>query len=151
MLVFVAMPCWAGEADYSDRRAWVNYALRCQGCHLPDAAGMDGKVPRLKNFVGYFLHSDEGRKFIIQVPGVAKSTLSDAELSELMNWIVHEFSAEQIPADFVPYTAEEVGRLRQHTEADPLKRRGDVLASLAKTVSALSCYSDAWVTLDNCR
>ena len=142
---FLAVPSWAG-----DERAWVNYALRCQGCHLPDAMGMQGKVPRMNGFVGYFLHSDEGRRFIVQVPGVSKSTLSDEELSELMNWVLTEFSAAQIPADFVPYTPDEIKQLRTDPEADPLERRGHILAELATTVPELDCYSDAWVTVGDC-
>jgi hypothetical protein len=104
----------------------------------------------MNGFVGYFLHSDEGRRFIIQVPGVSKSSLSDAELSDLMNWVVREYSAEQMPDNFVPYTAAEIGRLRRNPEADPLQRRGEVLLAIAENVPALRCYSDAWVTLGGC-
>ena len=28
--------------------AQVNYMLHCQGCHLADGAGMEGKVPALR-------------------------------------------------------------------------------------------------------
>ena len=150
LLFSIAFPTWADEAATNDKRAWVNYVLRCQGCHLPDAMGMKGKVPRMNGFVGYFLHSDDGRRFIVQVPGVATASLPDNELSELMNWVMHEFSREQMPGDFAPFTAEEVAHLRKHPETDPLKRRGEILVELAKTVPALSCYSDAWTTVDQC-
>lgn len=146
LILFLAIPGWA-----NGERAWVNYALSCQGCHLPDAMGMQGKVPRLNGFVGYFLHSDAGRRFVIQVPGVSNSNLSDEELSELMNWILIEFSAAQIPTNFVPYTAEEVNKLRKDPEPDPLDRRGDILTELAATVPELNCYTDAWVTVGDCQ
>ena len=87
-------------ANADDHRAHVNYMIHCQGCHLPDAAGFAGKVPRMKNFVGYFLHSREGREFVIRVPGVATASLPDDELAELMNWLLLTHSAEQLPDAF---------------------------------------------------
>ncbi len=150
LLLTFAAPASAGETPHRPDRAWVNYALHCQGCHLPDAMGMEGKVPRMNGFVGNFLHSEEGRHFIIQVPGVSKSPLPDQELSELMNWMLKEYSADQIPSDFVPFTAKEVGSLRQDPVDDPLKRRAEILGDLSKRVSALNCYSDAWVRVDTC-
>lgn len=120
-----------------DRRAEVNYMLHCQGCHLPDAAGFDGRVPPMKDFVGYFLHSSEGRQFVVRVPGVAQSALSDDELAELVNWLLTRFSAEQLPAPFVPFTAAEVGKLRLDPEPDPEDTRTNILASIAADLPAL--------------
>ena len=53
----------SGAALADDRRAQVNYMLHCQGCHLPEAEGFEGKVPPMKDYVGYFLHSQDGREF----------------------------------------------------------------------------------------
>ena len=108
----------------------VNYMLNCQGCHLADGSGLAGKVPSMNASVGRFLHSAEGRAFIIQVPGVAFAPLSDAQVSELMNWMLIEFSAGELPADFQPYTREEVQRLRREPETDPDTRRLEVLSAL---------------------
>ena len=120
-----------------DRRAEVNYMLHCQGCHLPDAAGFEGKVPPMKDFVGYFLHSDEGRRFVVRVPGVAQSAVSDDELAELVNWLVTKFSAEQLPAPFLPFTPDEVRALRMDPEPDPEDARVAILSSIATDVPAL--------------
>ena len=90
----------------------VNYILHCQGCHLPDGAGTPGKVPPLKNHVSKFLHAPGGREYLMKIPGVAYSTLSDAEVAEVLNWMLLELSPAQLPPDFEPYTAAEVARHR---------------------------------------
>ncbi|RMF99015.1 MAG: hypothetical protein D6727_01415 [Gammaproteobacteria bacterium] len=106
--------------------------LHCQGCHLEHGEGFPGKVPRMTDVVGRFLYSDAGRRFLIQVPGVAFARLDDRRVARLMNWMLREFSAATLPADFRPYTADEVGALRRQPEPDPLRRRRDILARLAE-------------------
>ena len=122
--------CCTALAD--DERAHVNYMLHCQGCHLPNAEGMEGRVPPMKDFVGYFLHSDEGREFLIRVPGVAQSALGSDELAELMNWLVLTHSADQLPDTFKPFTRAEVDRLRTSPVADPEGARAHLLADIAR-------------------
>jgi hypothetical protein len=46
------------------------------------------------------------------VPGVATSALANGDLAEVMNWMFWRFDKEHLPADFLPFTAEEIGRLR---------------------------------------
>lgn len=149
-LAVIALMSGPSFAENDPQRAWFNYVLHCQGCHLADAMGTAGKVPRMNGFVGYFLHSEEGREFVVQVPGIATANLPDNELSELVNWMFFTFSEEQIPADFQPYDEAEVSRLRKHPETDPFARRGEILVNLAKTVPELACYSDEWVTVSEC-
>jgi hypothetical protein len=126
-----------GTALANDERAHVNYMLHCQGCHLPQAEGLDGRVPPMKDFVGYFLRSDEGREFLIRVPGVAQSALSSDELAELMNWLVLTYSADQLPETFEPFTRIEVDRLRTDPVADPESTRERLLADIAGEDPAL--------------
>jgi hypothetical protein len=127
-----------GAALADDRRAEVNYMLHCQGCHLPEARGFAGKVPPMNGFVGYFLHSDEGRDFLIRVPGVARSALGDAELAELMNWLLRTYSARQLPPAFEPFTAKEVAALRTDPVLDPESTRNLILAKLAGEFPAVA-------------
>ncbi len=121
-----------------DHRASINYMVHCQGCHLPDAAGFAGKVPRMQGFVGYFLHSDEGREFVIRVPGVATSSLPDDELTEMMNWLLLTYSADQLPQPFVPFSTEEVAALRPDLEANPGKTRMRILEIIAQDLPSLA-------------
>ena len=121
-----------------EQRAHVNYMLHCQGCHLPEAEGFANKVPPMKDFVGYFLHSQEGREFLIRVPGVAHSALNDEELTELLNWVVQTFSAKQLPDDFRPFTKEEIAKLRDLPELDPEHARAIILADIASELPKLA-------------
>lgn len=125
-------------ANADDHRARINYMVHCQGCHLPEAVGFVGKVPRMKDFVGYFLHSRAGREFVIRVPGVATSSLPDDELTEMMNWLLLTYSAEQLPQPFEPFSAEEVAVLRTDLEADPENTRMRILKQIAVDLPSLA-------------
>lgn len=62
--------------------------------------------------VSQFLSVEGGREYLGRVPGVAFAPLSDADLAALLNWSLATFDPQHLPADFRPYTAAEVGRLR---------------------------------------
>ena len=94
------------------QRAWQHWTLNCQGCHRPDGTGSAGTTPSLAGTVGRFLSVPGGREYLGRVPGVATSPLSNADLSELMNWMLWRFDKEHIPANFQPFTAAEIGQLR---------------------------------------
>ena len=94
------------------QRAWQHWTLNCQGCHRPDGTGPEGTTPSLKGIVGRFLSVPGGREYLGRVPGVATSPLSNADLSELMNWMLWRFDKEHLPANFQPFTAAEIGQLR---------------------------------------
>jgi hypothetical protein len=94
------------------QRAWQHWTLNCQGCHRPDGTGSAGTTPSLKGTVGRFLSVPGGREYLGRVPGVATSPLSNADLSELMNWMLWRFDKEHLPANFQPFTAAEIGQLR---------------------------------------
>jgi len=54
----------------------------------------------------------EGREFVMRVPGVSQSPLSDAEIAAVLNWMVRNLSDEALPSRFQNYTAEEVRSVR---------------------------------------
>jgi len=112
--------------------AHLNYILHCQGCHLSDGAGTPGKIPALRQEVGRFLQVEGGREFLIQVPGTAQSALSDNEVAGVLNWILDNFSPAELPADFVPYTTEEITRHRQPLANVATVRKG-LVAQLSTT------------------
>jgi len=119
------------SAEINRQRALDNYIMLCQGCHLPDASGVPDKVPSIKDFAGHFLRVEGGREFLIQVPGSANSALDDVELTELLNWMLLEFSAQELPENYQPLTVAEVGVLRK----DPLT---EVVHSRQKLVDAIA-------------
>jgi len=94
------------------QRAWQNWTLNCQGCHRFDGSGSDATAPAIAGTVAKFLLAPGGREYLIRVPGVATSPLSDADLAEVMNWMLWRFDKEHLPASFQPYTAAEIAPLR---------------------------------------
>jgi mono/diheme cytochrome c family protein len=103
----------------------VDYILNCRGCHGPDGRGVAGGAPSFRDAVARFLWVPGGREYLIRVPGTAQSELSDARTAALLNWMLHEFSPNDVPSDFAPYTAGEVARWRRLplTDADGVRRR----------------------------
>jgi len=122
-------PGAAAPAGVSNpQRAWQNWTLNCQGCHRPDGTGSAGTAPSLAGTVSKFLTVPGGREYLGRVPGVATSPLANADLAELMNWMVWRFDKEHMPADFLPFTAEEIGRLRtQPLRLEAAQMRNDLL------------------------
>ena len=122
-----------GGAVYAEplnrERAHLHYMLYCQGCHTPDGSGSE-TVPRFKGHIGVFLNSAEGRAFLVRVPGAANSVLADNDLAEVLNWMVLEFGEESLPANFTPYTPEEVNLLRKEPLLEVQHYRSRLLARL---------------------
>ncbi len=106
-----------------------DYARHCQGCHghLGYSAH---EIPILKDRVGYFAHTAEGRAYLVQVPNVAQAHLSDEQLARLLNWLLQTYGKAQLPLDFAPYTAAEVGALRRHKLEQVIALRRRVVAGL---------------------
>ena len=122
--------CISATTSANEILARQNYILNCQGCHLPDGSGSKGNVPKMNDFVGYFLHVPGGREFIVQVPGAASAPISDRELADVMNWMLLNFSRNELPDPFEPYSAEEIGKLREEPLIDILQRREELIARI---------------------
>lgn len=127
-------------------RAQRLYALNCQGCH-GEAGVSVPEIPRLAGRIGYFARIPEGRRYLIQVPNVALNPSSDEDLAQLMNWVLLTFSRAELPADFRPYSAEEVGELRSE-RIDPAARRRYLVSELIAERRLPSADSLAMPTID---
>ncbi len=99
-------------AAINERRAKFHYQMLCQGCHTEDGRGFNS-VPRLQGYVGHFLNSEEGRSYLVRVPGSANADLDDDGLAELLNWMVLEFAQGSEPVEWQPYTESEVANYRK--------------------------------------
>lgn len=111
------------------QRAWQNWTLNCQGCHRPDGSGSAGTTPSVAGTVSRFLSVERGREYLVRVPGVATSPLTDAELSEVLNWMLWRFDPGHLPADFPAFSAAEVGQLRKHPlRLEASQMRSELLA-----------------------
>ena len=110
------------------QRAWQNWTLNCQGCHRLDGTGSATTSPSLAGTVAKFLWAPGGREYLGRVPGVATSPLSNADLAELMNWMLWRFDRQNLPASFAPFTAAEIGQLRtQPLRLEASQMRSDLL------------------------
>lgn len=90
---------------------------------MPDGRGLAPVVPTLHDVIGRMLAKPEGRSYIVRVPGVAQAPISDRKLTEVLNWVLTEFSSATLPENFKPLTVEEVARARSELLADPLRYR----------------------------
>jgi hypothetical protein len=90
----------------------VNYMLQCMGCHTPDGSGAAGRVPSIRSTLLPFSAVAAGRQFLVQVPGASQSTLSDAELADLLNWMIESLSNEPRDVVFKRFTGAEVASYR---------------------------------------
>ncbi len=107
----------ASAGVYDARRAWQNWTMNCQGCHRVDGTGSAGASPSLAGTVAKFVSVPGGREYLARVPGVATSPLSNADLAEVVNWMLWRFDKQHLPSTFRPFTAAEIGQLR----AQPLR------------------------------
>ncbi|CAG9183236.1 hypothetical protein LMG23992_04937 [Cupriavidus laharis] len=65
-----------------------------------------------------------GRAFLIPVPGMSGSSLTDAEVAELMNWMLPTLTGRQ---DIAPFSIEEVTRNRNDRLDDVAAHRAAIL------------------------
>lgn len=130
-----ALFCCAVQAAPAedDARALRNYKLHCMGCHLADGSGAPAKgIPTMRDALGKFLWTPGGRQFIVQVPGVMHTPLRDAEVAELMNWLLRTVSPSTVPTGTAPYTADEITRLRATRPVDIPGTRRQLVQDLAR-------------------
>ncbi|WP_069865179.1 cytochrome C [Pseudomonas citronellolis] len=120
------------EAGYSNA---TNYQLQCAGCHLSDGAGSKANdVPRMLGFVGNFLKVEGGRQFLVRVPGMSMSALNDAQLADMLNWLLRRdgMAGNSMPASYQPYSAEEVAGIRHETMLNLPGTRAQLIAQMRK-------------------
>ncbi len=121
------------------QRAHFNYRMSCQGCHAPDGSGA-GAVPRMKDQVGQFLETRQGREYLVRVPGSATSALDDEQLAEVLNWIIQEFAGDSAADGYQRYTPLEVARLRQEPLNEVEQYRTQLLVDIARAKTCVACH-----------
>ena len=106
----------------------ADYLLYCRGCHLHTGDAVpSANVPSLQALAP-LLRSQEGRDYIVRVPGVSQTPMSDARLAAVLNWVVTNFNADAVADGFRAYTAEEVANARDKVLTDPLRARAGILS-----------------------
>lgn len=120
----------AGKAFGYEPR--VNFELHCMGCHLADGSGEQGRVPSIRRSLALFSTTLEGRDYVVRVPGVAQSPLSNDETAALLNWMIENLSERGVPTHVAKYSAAEIQRSR----GQPLAQVEAVRARLIQKMSA---------------
>ncbi len=104
------------------------YVLNCAGCHGRDGAGSPtGNVPDMRQ-LGRFLLLDGGREFVVKVPGVMGSGLSDQQVADVTNWVLVTLASASVPAGHTPYDAAEVRSARAAVPIDVAAERARLAA-----------------------
>jgi hypothetical protein len=111
------------------------YMMECQGCHLADGGGGLNSIPALRNNVAKFPGVPGGREYLVQVPGVALSSLSNQDITAVLNWMLPQFGPVEWTRRYAPYTVEEVATLRKHPLTEIGGRRADLILLIERLES----------------
>jgi len=94
-------------------QARSDYVEHCGGCHGIHGDTIPAHLPELEGRVGWFMCTPEARAYLIRLPNVAHSRIKDnAELADMMNYVVFVLGEGSAPAGTAPFTADEVARER---------------------------------------
>jgi hypothetical protein len=96
-------------------QARADYVEHCSGCHGQHGDTVPAHLPELEGRVGWFMCTPEARAYLLRLPNVAHSRITDnAELADMMNYVVFVLGEGTAPVGTRPFTGEEVARERVH-------------------------------------
>jgi hypothetical protein len=130
-----APPPYPREMDL----AQSNYVEHCGGCHGIQGDAAPAKLPSLRGRVGWFMCTPEARTYLMRLPNVARSRITDnQDLADLLNFMVFSLGGPSTPKDAKPFTAAEVARERQspYTSVSLVKVRATMVDTLIKRCGA---------------
>jgi len=100
-------------------QARSDYLENCGGCHGITGNSAPASLPVLRDRVGYFLCTPEARAYLIRLPNIAHSRITDnAELADMLNFVVFDIGGTSAPTQAPPFTEAEVTRERPHVLSD---------------------------------
>lgn len=92
-----------------------DYIENCGGCHGVTGSSAPAQVPELQGRVGYFLCTPETRAYLLRLPNVAHSRITDnQQLADVMNYVVFVIGEGSAPSGRLPFTGDEVAHERLH-------------------------------------
>lgn len=77
-----------------------------------------------------FLGVAGGREFLIKVPGVMGSALSDADIAAVTNWLLTDLVSPNPVLRFQRYTEQEVREARRHPLNDVMQTRQELVGKI---------------------
>jgi mono/diheme cytochrome c family protein len=108
--------------------AGSNFAIHCMGCHRADGRGSPPEVPSLVQDLPWMLRISAGREYVIRVPGVAGSSLTDPETTAILNWILEMIVPRSDGAPIARFTDTEVTAARHRPLLDVRAERARLFA-----------------------
>ena len=94
--------------------AKADYVEHCAGCHGVQGLSAPAKLPELRGRVGYMMCTPATRAYLLRLPNIAKSRLSDnQQLADMLNFMVFGIGGQSVLPGTKPFTAKEVGFERQ--------------------------------------
>lgn len=120
-------------------QAQSDYVEHCGGCHGVKGNAAPADLPHLQGRVGWFMCLPEGRSYLMRLPNIARSRITDnAQLANLMNFMVFGLGGRSTPPGTKPYTADEVahGRTLAYTSVSLVKTRSQLVEKLIQKCGA---------------
>lgn len=106
--------------------ARADYVEHCAGCHGVQGFSAPAKLPELRGRVGYMMCDANTRAYLLRLPNIAKSRLTDnQQLADMLNFMIFGMGGESVLPGTKPFTAAEVAHERQFalTSASLVKER----------------------------
>ena len=109
----------------------MNYVLRCSGCHGMDGSGHAAAgVPDFRDSVGAFAMDEEGRTYLLHVPGIVNASLSDREISAVINFVMDNWGGTSLQPGFARFNPQEVAVRRAQPVTDVVRFRRQIVDRL---------------------
>jgi mono/diheme cytochrome c family protein len=142
LAVMFAAPAFGADSVFTGK---------CAICHQANGRGVPGTYPPLADTIGTYVAIAAGREYLTHVvlfgmTGPIKSAgatynglmppqgadLSDAEIAATLNDVLQSFDQDQLPADFKPFTRDEIHAARAvpRGPADQVRERATLLEAL---------------------
>lgn len=100
-------------------QARADYVENCAGCHGLHGSTVPAKLPELAGRVGWFMCTPEARAYLIRLPNVAYSRITDnAQLADMMNYVIFELGKGSVKPGTKPFTGDEVAYERKFALSD---------------------------------
>jgi len=113
LAVALALSCVGGAGAAVQSHTVTQYLEYCGGCHGVEGRSNRTYIPVLRDQVGVFTCSAEGRAYLGRIPGVSMSLIrDDQDLANVLNFVLFRLGGASTPPGTKPYTAAEVHALR---------------------------------------
>jgi len=87
-------------------------------------------VPDLRDYVGAFAMDEDGRTYLLHVPGIVNASLSDREICAVINYVLDNWGGTSLQPGFARFTPQEVAVRRAQPVTDVVRFRRQIVGRL---------------------